>query len=202
MSTIPQVMPPPSVTSYPPLYRLSVEQYHQLEQAGILGENDNVELLEGLLVEKMTKGAPHDGCLTTLGRRLMRALPEDKSVRLQCAITLSDSEPEPDVAVAEGSDECYMSRHPRPRDLHLVGEVADTSLLLDRTHKMRVYARARIPVYWIVNLQENVIEVYTQPRAGRNPTYLHRQNYGLDHELPVLIDGREAARLAVRDLLP
>src|SRR5262249_13642314 len=131
-----------------------------------------------------------------------RALPVDTSVRIQCAITLTDSEPEPDVAVAEGEQRRYADRHPRARDLHLLCEVADSSLALDRTHKLRVYARARIPVYWIVNLQDNVIEVYTQPRGGRTPTYLHRQDYSPDQDIPVIIGGREASRLAVRDLLP
>src|SRR5262245_22418404 len=93
MSTVPRAEQEAPPTAYPPLYRLSVEKYHQLERSGILGEDDNVELLEGLLVAKMTKGAPHDGCLTKLGRQLARVLAEDRSVRQQCAITLSDRSP-------------------------------------------------------------------------------------------------------------
>src|SRR5262245_37590070 len=122
----------------------------------------------------------------------------------ECAAAVRDhverQEPEPDVAVAEGSDDDYMSRLPRARDLHLICEVADSSLLLDRTHKLRVYARARIPIYWIVNLQDNRIEVYTQPRGGRTPAYQRREDYSPGQEIPVVINDREVARLRVSDL--
>lgn len=202
MSTVPRVTSATPTPAHLPLYRLSLEKYHQIARAGILDENDNVELLEGLLVAKMTKSPPHECSLSLLGTALIRLLPETRMVRNQCAVTLSDSEPEPDLAVVEGAARRYMAAHPHARDLHLVAEVADASLELDRTHKLRIYARARIPVYWIVNLVDNQIEVYTQPRAGRNPTYLRREDYGPDQDVPVVIDGREVARLAVRDFLP
>jgi Uma2 family endonuclease len=202
MSTVPGVTLAPPSTTFPPLYRLSVEQYHRMGRDGILPEDNTVELLEGLLVTKMTKGPPHETCLGILNRRLTRALPDDKMVRIQGPITLSDSEPEPDLVIAEGDERRYADTHPRPRDVHLVCEVADSSLSLDRNDKLRLYARARISVYWIVNLQDNRIEVYTQPRAGRTPTYQRRQDYGPEQEIPIVIDGREMVRFRVSELLP
>jgi Uma2 family endonuclease len=202
MSTVPRVKQEAPPTVYPPLYRLSVEQYHRMARTGILPEDNTVEMLEGLLVTKMTKGPPHETCLGILNRRLVRALPDDKLLRIQSPITLSDSEPEPDLVIAEGDERRYADTHPRPRDVHLVCEVADSSLSLDRNDKLRLYARARIAIYWIVNLQDNRIEVYTQPRAGRTPTYQRRQDYGPEQEIPILIGGRELIRFRVSELLP
>jgi Uma2 family endonuclease len=85
----------------------------------------------------------------------------------------------------------------------LVVEVADATLSQDRASKKRLYASARIPVYWIVNLLENQIEVYTDPSGPADePDYRQRQDYGPADTLPVVIEGRELGRVAVRELLP
>jgi Uma2 family endonuclease len=80
--------------------------------------------------------------------------------------------------------------------------VAESSLPQDRGTKVRVYARARIPVYWIVNIPDSQIEVYTQPRAGKSPTYRQQRIYRLDESVPLVLAGQEIAPFAVRDLLP
>jgi Uma2 family endonuclease len=95
-----------------------------------------------------------------------------------------------------------MHVHPAPADVALVVEVADSSLELDRTEKLRVYARARIPVYWIVNIPDMQIEAYSQPRGGRSPTYRQRRDYLPAEMIPVVIAGQSAGTIAVRDLLP
>jgi Uma2 family endonuclease len=171
-------------------------------ETGVLGENDRVELLEGWIVAKMTHNPPHDLSLTLAQEGLQGLLPTGWMLRIQCAITTEDSEPEPDVAVVRGPARRYARFHPRRRDIGLLIEVAETSLAEDRVYKCPFYARARIPVYWIINLPESKVEVYTQPRAGKSPTYRQRRDYGAGESVPVVLDGREIGKLAVRDLLP
>jgi Uma2 family endonuclease len=140
-------------------------------------------------------GAVQDACQTALSAHW--------HIRIQDPITTEDSEPEPDLVIARGKRRDYLSRHPFPQETALVVEVADTTLLEDQTVKARIYARAGIKVYWIVNLVEMQIEVYTNPvRRGKDPRYRQQQNYGIGDEVPLVIDGKELARIAVRDLLP
>jgi len=183
-------------------YPLSVKQYHRMIQAGILTEDDPVELLEGYLVAKMPKGPPHDATLTILAGLLMRMLPrEDWGIRVQCAVTLSKSEPEPDLAIVAGPEEKYLSRHPLAGDIGLVIEVADSSLERDRTLKGRAYARANLAEYWIVNLVDQVVEVYTKPKGGKQPGYEAVQNFTRRQKIPVTIDGTSFGELAVKRIL-
>jgi Uma2 family endonuclease len=194
--------PPVAPPVAPALYRFTVEQYHRMGELGVLTENDRVELLEGWVVRKVTHNPPHDGTITRLNRRLMRLLPEAWLVRVQCTITTRDSEPEPDLAVVRGPEEAYFTRHPTAQDIALLIEVADASLDTDRGEKRRLYARARVREYWIVNIPEAQVEVYTQPRAGRAPAYRQQRVYRGDEAVPLVIDGQEIARLPARDLLP
>jgi Uma2 family endonuclease len=183
-------------------YRFSVEQYHRMAEAGILTENDRAELLEGVIIYKMTHNPPHDGTILLLQTELLRRLPKDWVLRIQSSITLADSEPEPDLAVARGPARRYLRAHPVPRDLPLVIEVAESTLLQDRNEKGRAYARARIPVYWVVNLNAWSVEVYTEPRAGRSPLYRQRRDYTAEESVPVVLQGEEVGQISVRDVLP
>jgi Uma2 family endonuclease len=186
------------------LYRLSVEQYHDMIRKGILKDGDPVELVEGVLVLKMTKNPPHRFATQTLDALLNRLLPPGWFVDDQEPVTTQDSEPEPDVAVIRGNRRQYLQedRHPGPQETALAVEVADSSLDFDETSKLRAYARARIPVYWIVNLIERRVQVYTDPSGPADePTYAQRQDYAETGEVPVLLDGHEVGRIAVRDLL-
>src|SRR5262249_4264001 len=160
-----------------PLYRLSVEQYHAMIRAGVLSEQDAVELLEGLLVQKMTRNPPHAIALRRTRLALEAAIPEGWMVDIQEAITLADSEPEPDLAVIQGDPREEEGRHPIPGEIELVVEVADATLSLDRNEKLRTYARARLPVYWIVNLVDRRIEVTSKPSGPRrSPSYKRQKN--------------------------
>jgi Uma2 family endonuclease len=154
-----------------PLYRLSVEQYERMAEAGILKDKDRVELLEGFLVEKMTRNPPHNSAGDHAAELLRSILPPEWRVREQKAIRLSRSVPEPDVSVVEGPLSRYARRHPVPQDIALVIEIAQSSLKEDREYMGGVYAQARIPVYWIINLVERQIEVYSQPKGGKNAAY-------------------------------
>jgi Uma2 family endonuclease len=185
-----------------PIWRLGVEQYHAMVVAGILDEDAPVELLEGWLVVKCRKSPPHSvskGLLYDIVRRLM---PPDSFLCTVGAVTTTDSEPEPDLMVIWGDPERYAEHHPGPGDVPLVVEVADSSLRRDRQIKKRVYARAGIPVYWIVNLVDRRIEVYTLPGGPTAaPDYAERRDYAEGEAVPVVIEGREVGRVAVGAVL-
>jgi Uma2 family endonuclease len=185
------------------IWRLSVDQYHAMLRGGILTEDDPVELLEGWLVTKMPKNPPHRVATRLTLKALEKIVPAGWYVDAQEPITLETSEPEPDVTVVRGETRDYHDHHPGPGDLALIVEVADTTLARDRGSKKRAYARARIPVYWIVNLPENHLEVYTQPSGqAEEPDYRQRQDYGLDESVPLLVAGQEVGSLPVRELFP
>jgi Uma2 family endonuclease len=207
MSVTAQPITPPYVDSGAipdePIYRLSVEQYHAIARAGILDDDAPVELLEGWLVEKMTKHPPHTITTRRVRRALEGAVPAGCYVDSQEPITTADSEPEPDVLVAREEVADDISRHPGPGDVAMVVEVADNTLRRDRGRKKRIYARAGIPVYWIVNLVERRIEVYTDPTGPvEKPDYRQRHVFGLADTIAVVLDGSEVCSLAVRELLP
>jgi Uma2 family endonuclease len=186
-----------------PVWRFSVEQYHQMIHLGILTEDDPVELLEGWLVRKMPKNPLHRATTKLTRSALEQIVPDGWYVDAQEPITLDDSEPEPDVVIVRGNTRDYLDRHPGANDIALVVEVADSTLERDRTSKKRLYARTGILVYWLVNLPEQKIEVYTQPTISTiEPTYQQCQNYSLSDEIIVLIGELEVGRVAVRDLIP
>src|SRR5437763_640993 len=133
--------------------RFTVDEYHRLIEIGILTEDDNLELLDGYLVLKMSKNPPHEGSIDLASDLLNAHKPTGWIVRVQEAVTLSESEPEPDLVLARGNRRSYLKRHPGPADVGLVIEVADSSLASDRADKGPIYARAGLPTYWIVNLQ-------------------------------------------------
>ncbi len=148
----------------PPLHRLTVAQYDQMSRQGILGPDDRVELLEGWLVSKVTKNPPHRIATHRVRAALERAVPGSGwYVDSQEPIVTSDSEPEPDVSLIRGRTEDYADSNPPASAVALVVEVADVTLRLDRSIKARIYARAGIPAYWILNLVEGCVEVHTNP---------------------------------------
>jgi hypothetical protein len=184
------------------LHRLSVDQYRQMIQAGVLGEQDRVELLDGWLIDKMTHNPPHDSIIQLVEEEVGPRLPSDWKLRIQSAITLPRSEPEPDVAVVRGPIRRYLKVHPRPLDIGCLMEVSETSIEEDRETKGTIYSRALIPIYWVINIPESQIEVYTEPRGGRKAGYVKRQDFRSNDKIPLILDGREIARFLVRNLLP
>jgi Uma2 family endonuclease len=193
-----------SISDIGPLFRLSVAQYHELADAGILEDGDPVELIEGLLVQRMTKNPPHSSTVLRLQSLLPPLLPPDWHYRSQQPITLSDGEPEPDGVIAARSISDYSNRHPTAADVALVIEVADATLARDRGIKLRSYARAGIPQYWIVNLIDRQIEAYSDPdpAAAPEPTYRRREMHAEDLTLPLTICGAMLASLLAADFLP
>lgn len=198
----PKPAPVPPAVATRPQRRFTVPEYHQLGAAGILTTRDRVELIHGLIVEKPLIRPPHTTAVGNVGRELTRLLGLDAAIRTQQPITLADSEPEPDVVLASGSPNDYGAAHPRPRQVRLVVEVADSSLAYDRTTKLGMYAVAKLPVYWVVNLIDHRVEVYTGPRGGKNPGYKTQTDYGPGDAVPVVVAGTDLGSIPVSELLP
>jgi Uma2 family endonuclease len=183
--------------------RFSVPEYHRLTEIGVLTEDDNLELIEGYLVLKMARNPPHDRTIQRLNRRLFGALPQGWDIRIQSAVTFIESEPEPDIAVVKGDDTRYVAQHPHADEIGMLIEVADSTLPGDRADKGRIYARASVPVYWIVNLIDRQIEVYEQPSGPTTaPAYAKATTYRVGDAIPLVLDGSTIATFAVQDLLP
>lgn len=148
--------------------RFTVDEFQRMAQAGILGEDDRVELLDGEIVEMTPIGVAHAACVTRLGTFLGRRLGNAATVRIQCPVVLaSDQQPQPDVAVVRFRADGYRDGHPEPTNTFLVIEVADASLRTDRAKKIPLYARAGIPETWLVNLPDDTVEVHRDLRDGR-----------------------------------
>jgi Uma2 family endonuclease len=193
----------PPLADYDDFWRVSVEQYDEMVRRGILTDGDPIELLEGWMVRKMTTNPAHNFVTQNL-RDLIDALHlQGYAISTQGPIATSDSEPEPDLSIARGSRQLYALRHPGLGEMSLVVEVAESSLKRDRTWKKRIYARAGIPVYWIVNLVSDQIEVFTDPTgAVRKPVYRQTQVFQRDAMIPVVVDNITSGEIAVNDVLP
>ncbi len=182
--------------------RFSVARYQRMIETGILTSEDKVELLENCVVLKMSKNPPHESTLQQMLRPLLRSLPPDWDLRIQAAVSLTDSQPEPDFTVVRGTAADYKHRHPGPGDIGIAIEVADTSLLRDQRDKTRIYARGGIPCYWIVNLIDRRVEVYTQPSGATPlPSYTSFQVYQPGDAIPFVLDGNIVGTIPVNALL-
>jgi Uma2 family endonuclease len=186
-----------------PVHRISVDEYHRMLRAGVFTEDDRVELLEGWIVNKMGHNPPHDSTIDLTVGELEPILPAEWFLRVQSAITTNDSEPEPDIAVVRGPRGRYVQSHPRPRNIGLLIEVSDTTLQGDREDKGPLYARVKVPVYWIINLPEAQVEVYTEPSGPcAKPAYRQERIYGLRASIPVVLGGKEVGRVVIKNLFP
>ncbi len=186
-----------------PVHRFSVEEYQRMGQLGILTEDDRVELLEGWIVPKMHRNPPHDGTIEIFQRWLVRVLPLGWNCRIQSALVTADSQPEPDLVIVRGDPVERLRRHPGPDDVGLVIEVADTTLETDRGDKSRIYARANVPCFWIVNLIEQQIEVRTEPTGPRRrPVFRKESIFQRDDSVQLVLDGKVVASSVVAEFFP
>jgi Uma2 family endonuclease len=183
--------------------KFTLDEYHKMIETGVLSSGEPYELLEGNLVHKMSRGSPHDAAVLVLNKRFIRLVPVGWEVRGQSAVTLSGgSEPEPDFALVRGDESTFRSRHPGPADIGLIVEVSDSSLRIDRHDKGIIYAQNGIPVYWVVNVVDQVIEVYTQPGGtGDAAAYGKRDDFAIGTAVPVVLDGTAVGTIAVADVI-
>jgi Uma2 family endonuclease len=142
----------------------TVDEYHRMGEAGILHEDDRVELIEGEIVEMSPIGLRHVSCVNRLTMLLVGRLGNSVIVSVQNPIVISDiSAPQPDVVVLRPRDDFYSDSYLTPADILLLVEVADSSIGYDRAFKIPLYAKAGIAEVWLVDVQANIVAVYNQP---------------------------------------
>ena len=200
MSTITptrQASSPPTFPTAPVLYRMTVDEY---ERIGEMLNDPRVELIDGHLVKKMPKNPEHSWATKQVLKALESRLPRGWISRKEEPVRIpAYDEPEPDVSILRGSDDDYMHRKPGPAEVALLLEVSESTLSIDRGEKLRAYARAAIPIYWIVNLVNRQVEVYTGPGVD---DYATRQDFLPGQQVPLVIDGQQLGQIAVDDVLP
>jgi len=187
-----------------PVRRFTIAEYEHLVEQGILGERDPYHLLNGEIRLKMPINDPHTSSAMKLERRLFRLTPDEFLIWIEKPISFpgSESQPEPDLAVVVGPENRYDAGKPHADDVCLIIEVADTSLAADRGEMSEIYAGGKVPEYWIVNLADRAVEVYTQPKGGKKPTYRTRTDYAAGQSVPVVLGGKPVGEIAVSDILP
>jgi Uma2 family endonuclease len=169
-----------------PTTRITVDEYEQMIESGLLTEKDRVVLIRGEIVPKMSIGPKHNGTVDRLNRLLNRRVDESAQVRVQSSIRLPDSEPEPDLTLLRPRDDFYTFANPRPADILLVIEVADSSLEDDREIMRPLYAESGIEEYWIVNLPDQCLEVYRHPQPDGSYREIHILRRGDQVEVTAL----------------
>ena len=160
-----------------PRKMFTVGEYNTMIEAGVFKEDDRMELITGDIVQMSPIGNKHVACVNRLSNKLMAQLGESVIVSTQNPICADEySEPQPDVVLLKPRDDFYEDELPSARDVLLIIEVADTTVLYDRNVKLPLYARAEIPVALLVNLPRASIEVHTGPKNGkyRKVRYLKR----------------------------
>ncbi|MCL5960621.1 MAG: Uma2 family endonuclease [Chloroflexi bacterium] len=177
--------------------RFTVSEYQQMARAGILGEDDRVELIDGEVIEMTPIGRRHAGCVIRLTELMVREFGSYAMVSPQNPVYLSEyTEPQPDLALLRRRPDFYTSSHPQPADVYLLVEVADSSADLDRRVKVPIYGRSGIPEVWLVDLEEETVTVYRDPIAdGYHTARVPRRG---DQLVPAAFPGRT---LAVADIL-
>jgi Uma2 family endonuclease len=202
MSVAPPPLEPAEDVSAATVRQFSVAEYQQLVATGIVTEDENVELLEGFIVKKMSKDPIHEATVAIIIELLTKRLPPGWHVRGQSASATADSQPEPDVLIARGAARDFIHRHPVAADIALVIEVANTSLRRDRGWKRRIYGRAGMVQYWVVDLRAMAIDVFTDPfQAGDDAGYRTVRTFGKGQAIDVPLDNA-ALTVRVDELLP
>ncbi|MEB3339981.1 Uma2 family endonuclease [Okeania sp.] len=147
--------------------QFTVKEYHQMAESGILTENDRVELIAGEIIKVAPIGIPHAGFVRRLNMIFNNLLRGKVIVDIQNPINLNDdSEPEPDLALLQWRDDCYVGTLPEPEDILLLIEVADSSIKYDRETKIPLYAKNGISEVWLIDINQQLVEVYRQPQGN------------------------------------
>lgn len=153
------------------LAQWSIDDYHRIVETGILADRQ-VELIQGQIVEMVPEGPDHVYSEETLAEQFRHYLGNRAYVREAKPITLPDSEPQPDLAIVQGTRDQYRQRHPSPGDIILVVEIAKSTLNTDLSRKRDLYASVAIPEYWIVDLRNRQVYCFWDPQQNH---YRHQQ---------------------------
>jgi Uma2 family endonuclease len=149
------------------LRRLTVKEYYRMGELGILDSHESIELINGQILKKPMKGTSHEAAITRIGRQLGNRLAELALIRYQSPIHLNEySEPKPDLAIVKIDQLDYEDHHPKPNEIYLLIEVADSSRERDIDFKAQIYAQADIFDYWVLELTNRQLYVFRQPFQG------------------------------------
>jgi Uma2 family endonuclease len=183
----------------PAVYRFTVDEFERIADSL---DNDQVELIDGYIVGRGAMKPSHVLASELLKGHIQPLLPRGRFLREDKPIRIPDfDEPRPDLAVVRGDPMLYAYRHPGPGDVSLLVEVSDSTLARDRGEKWINYARSGIPVYWIVNLVDHQVEVFTDPTAaGYGSRVVYARSLAAQF-VPVVIDGIEVGQIAVSEIL-
>lgn len=167
----------------PKLRQITIAEYDLMIESGVFDENDQIELLNGVIIEKMPKGTKHSSANDRASKLFYRNLTDDVIIRSRNPIWLDKfSELEPDVVLAKFKEDEYENSHPTPDEILLILEIADSTLGYDRNTKGSAYARAGIRQYILLNVQEKTLEDYREPSADgfqSKQTYRSGQSFNL-----------------------
>ena len=186
-----------------PQRKFTVREYRRLMEAGIFHPALRTELVEGWVIDKMTRGPRHDSCLQRSAETQQKRLSDRWRIRLQSAIVLDDGEPEPDLVIVPGPAGRFDHEHPRPHEVIMLVEIADSTLQYDRGPKLRDYARNSIAQYWIVDLLSRTVEVYQNPSGATDlPRYSSFNQLSAGQMIPLIFGHEQLDPIAVDELLP
>jgi Uma2 family endonuclease len=176
----------------------TVHDYHRMGEAGVLSEDDRVELIRGEILAMSPIGPRHNAAVLRANNNLVKIVARRALVGVQSSVRLDEyDEPQPDIVLLRPKDDFYASRHAGPSDIILIIEMADSSLEYDRTVKASLYAETGVPEYWIANLQNESLIVYS---ALRDKTYsTMRELHRGETAAPQLLTG---CQIEVNALLP
>ncbi|CEP68890.1 Nuclease, putative, TT1808 [Moorella glycerini] len=178
--------------------RFTVEEFYQMARAGILGENDRVELIDGEIIEMVPIGTRHAACVRRMDRIFSTKIGNNALVDTQNPLRLDqNSEPQPDLMLLKPRDDYYASFHPRPEDVLLLVEVADTSVAYDREVKVNLYAKGGVNEVWLVNLQVQQVTAYRLPSPSG---YREIKEYGRGDHISLL--AFPGLYIPVQDIIP
>jgi Uma2 family endonuclease len=202
MSTVTSTTPVATPAGPIPLrvHRITVDEYERIILSGALRDPNRIELVDGYMVEKMAKSPQHGYSTRKVLDALASMIGTDWTWRSEQPVRIPDfDEPEPDAALVRGTTEDYAHRIPGPQDVGLVVEVSLTTLDQDRVEKGTAYAHGGIPAYWIINLADRQVEVFSGPgRNGYHPPTVFKPG----QSVPVVIDGRQIGEIDVNGILP
>ncbi len=182
----------------PQIHLWTVSDYHQMIEAGILDEDDRVELLEGKIVCMSPQRPFHAASVQRSSRLLFKLLSDRAEIRVQLPIVLgNDSEPEPDIAVVRLDANEYSFRHPEAADIYLLIEVADSTINKARKQKARIYGKNHVLEYWILDLQKRQVYIFRQPEDS-----IYREELILNSTDNVTLQAFPDVAIALESMFP
>ncbi|MGI0479173.1 Uma2 family endonuclease [Geminocystis sp. CENA526] len=150
-----------------PRKKFALEEYHQIIASGVLREDYLIELINGEIFEMSPVGFRHASCVKKINYLFAEKLGSKVIIGVQDPIKLNDnSEPQPDLVLLKPRDDFYANQHPTPENIFLLIEVADSSIDYDRNFKIPIYAENKIKEVWLVDLNQNLLEVYQNPQKN------------------------------------